>query len=179
MKRVYDISLSSDARLAVSRGFDGFGVVWDLRTNRKVQDIYSYGLALAPNGHTLVSTWAREPRTQLMHPLEGGEPVEILAGKPVGAVAIDGAGTTVAACGSTPKGPVVWLASAGDGEPVGEIAIPPAAGAAEPAAAICAAFSTSGRFLVIGTSDGRVVRADVARRTVVDTWTRLASHQRA
>jgi len=65
---------------------------------------------------------------------------------------------------------MVWLVRAGDGEGVGEIAIPPAAGAVEPPAAVCAAFSASTRFLAIGVSDGRVVRADVARRTVVDVW---------
>ena len=31
LKAIYDVALSANARFALSRGFDGFGLVWDLR----------------------------------------------------------------------------------------------------------------------------------------------------
>lgn len=172
LKRVYDIALSSDARYAATRGFDGFGVVWDLLLNRKERDITSYGFALGGTRPTLVSTLGRDPHTELLHLAEvnGGEPRKILAGKLIGSVAIDPAGAMVAACGSSSQAAMVWLVRARDGEGVGEITVPQAVGATAPPAALCAAFSANGKFLAIGLSDGRVVRADIARRTIVDVW---------
>jgi len=50
LRQMYAIALSSDARYAATRGFDGFATVWDLRFNERVCDLFSYGFAFGPRG---------------------------------------------------------------------------------------------------------------------------------
>ena len=174
LRKVYAIALSSDARYAVTRGFDGFGTVWDLRFNEQVCDLFSYGFAMGPRGRLVASTPGREPGMELRSITPGGrigEPLRLLSDRMIRGVAIDPAGTTVAAAGTAADGrAAVWLLDPADGRIRGEIPLTGAADASEPTAAGDAAFSPDGRFLAASSSDGRIVRIDVADRTIVDTW---------
>lgn len=174
LRRVYEIALSSDARYAATRGFDGFGKVWDLRFNREVCDLLSYGLAFGPRGRLLASTPGLQPGVDLLAiPPEPPDrkPLRILPGRMIRGVAIDPAGTTVAAAGETiDGGAAVWLVEPAGGQLRGEIAIPQPAGADAATAATAVAFSADGGMLAAATSDGQVVRIDVAARKILDAW---------
>lgn len=174
LRKVYEIALSNDARYAATRGFDGFGKVWDLRFDEQVCDLFSYGFAFGPRGRLLASTPGREPGMELLtieFRQRNGDPLRLLPDHMIRGVAIDAAGATVAAAGGSADGrAAVWLLDPADGRIRGEILLPRMAAADEPAAAGHAAFSTDGRFLAASASDGRIVRIDVAGRSIADTW---------
>lgn len=174
LRKVYEIALSSDARYAATRGFDGFGTVWDLRFNERVCDLFSYGFAFGPRGRLLASTPGREPGLELraIEPRrQDREPLRLLPERMIRGVAIDAAGATVAAAGESADGrATVWLLDPADGRMLGEVRLPRAADESEPAAAGHAAFSADGRFLAASSSDGQIVRIDVAGRSIVDAW---------
>jgi WD40 repeat protein len=169
LKQVYDIALSANARFAVSRGFDGFGMVWDLRVNRKRLDLFSYGFALGSNDAFLVSTPQRQPGAQVFRLRDGETPLGILADKRIQCVAVDPTGV-VAACGSvSDQSGKVLLVSVEDGQITGEIEIPGITGGDNVAAATALQFSSDGGHILIGCSDGRIIKADVSTQQILET----------
>lgn len=169
LTHVYDIALSANARFAVSRGFDGFGVVWDLRVNRKLHDLFSYGFALGPNDAFLVSTPRRQPGAQLFRLRDGDTARKILDDKTVNCVAVDPTGATVACGISSDAAGKVLLVGAVDGESMGEVEIPGTSGD-NSAAATAMQFSSDGHAVLIGCSDSRVLRADASTQQILETY---------
>lgn len=170
LKAIYEIALSTNGRFAVSRGFDGFGVVWDLRVDRKRSDLFSYGFALAPNEGFLVSTPLRQPGVQVHSLVDATEPRQLLPGQQVSRVAVDPTSTTIACAVMTDPAPVVKLIDAKSGEERGSIVIPnpPGAAAAEPVGDL--AFSSDGRWLLVASGSGRILRADVDAERILDEY---------
>jgi WD40 repeat protein len=179
LRAVYDIALSSDGRYAATRGFDGFGKVWDVGRNREVTALNSYGFAFGPRGRILVSSTRLEPGAEIFQIPPAGadaEPLRILPEHRVNQVAIDLAGRAVAAAGESGNQAVVWLVDPNAGRLLSTIPIPKRALATEATSALGVAFSADGKRLAAGTSDGQVVRIDLATRKVLDTW-RLADDE--
>lgn len=170
LKAIYEIALSTNGRFAVSRGFDGFGVIWDLRVDRKRSDLFSYGFALAANEAFLVSTPLRQPGIQVLSLLDGAEPRKLLPGQMVSRVAVDPTSTTIAAAVVTDRSVVVKLIDAKSGEERGAIAIPNPPGATDPDSVGDLAFSSEGSGLLIACGSGRVLRADVLGEQILDEY---------
>lgn len=170
LKAIYEIALSTNGRFAVSRGFDGFGVIWDLRVDRKRSDLFSYGFALASNEAFLVSTPLRQPGIQVLSLLDGTEPRKLLPGQMVSRVAVDPTGTTIAAAVITDRAAVVKLIDVKSGEERGAIALPNPPGATDPDSVGDLAFSSEGSGLLIACGSGRVLRADVVGAQILDEY---------
>ncbi len=182
LRKVYEIALSSDARYAATRGFDGFGRVWDLRLDREVAPLHAYGFAFGPQGRFIASTFGRDPGMEILHlwpRKKPDEPLRVLPEHRVQGVAVDDTGTRAVATGGSDDGSaMVWLLDADDGQLAGQVTIPPSPKTTEPIAALAPAFSADSRALVVGVSDGRIARIDVTALEVVDTW-RLPSGSQA
>jgi len=174
LRKVYDIALSSDARYAATRGFDGLGRVWDFRYGREVVALHSYGFAFGSKGRFIVSTFGHEPGAEILHiwpRARADDPLHILPEQRVHGVAVDDTGECVVATGGSEDGSaVVWLVDPDTGRTTGEVTIPRSAETTEPAAAFSPTFSADGRLLAVCVSDGRIVRIDVATREAVDIW---------
>ncbi len=61
MRTLYDIAISPDGQFAAARGFDGFGVLWDLNKNQKATDLFSYMFAFDSGSKYLFSAPMRQP----------------------------------------------------------------------------------------------------------------------
>jgi len=174
LRKVYDIALSSDARYAATRGFDGFGRVWDFRNGREVVALHSYGFAFGRNGRFIVSTFGHEPGAEILHiwpRARADDPLRILPEQRVHGVAVDDTGGCIVATGGSEDGSaVIWFIDPDEGRTTGHVTIPRPAETIGPAAAFAPAFAPGGRLVAAGISDGRIARIDVATHDVVDIW---------
>ena len=96
LRALYEIALSPDGRHGLSRGFDGFGTVWDLREDRELMSLFSYAFAFHPDGRSFVTAPRRLPGASLFR-LKDQRETELATGEaPVHRVAFDPAGRLVA-----------------------------------------------------------------------------------
>ena len=169
MRAMYDVCLSSNARFALARGFDGFGTLWDLRVNRKVTDLFTYGFAFDPRERFCTSFARRQPGVKCLRLAEGGEPTTFLEDAMVQCLAIDPTGDLLA-CGC-PQGDasVVRLIQSADGQEMGTITLPESRDGNGPPGPTALAFSGNGQVLAIGLSDARVLRVNVSSQEVTET----------
>ncbi|MBM4093301.1 MAG: hypothetical protein FJ276_28400, partial [Planctomycetes bacterium] len=171
LRAMYEVALSSNARFALARGFDGFGTLWDLRTNRKMTELFTYGFAFEPRERFCVSFARRQPGVEIRRFADGAEPTTILEDAMVQCLAIDPTGNLLA-CGCTDgDASSVRLILSADGQERGTVPLPAARDGNGSPGPMSLAFSGNGEVLAIGLSDARVLRVNVSSQEVTETHT--------
>ena len=169
MRAMYEVALSSNARFALARGFDGFGTLWDLRTNRKMTDLFTYGFAFESRERFCVSFARRQPGAKILRLADGEEPTTVLEDAMVQCLAIDPTGNLLA-CGCTHgDASSVRLIQPADGQEMGTVPLPEARDGNGLPGPMSLAFSGNGEVLAIGLSDARVLRVNVSSQQITDT----------
>lgn len=175
LRCLYDIAISPDASYAAGRGFDGFGVLWDLTNNQQVTDLFSYMFAFAPNGKYLVSAARRQPGMQLIGNASGSDPIQLAENQMVASLAIDPTGHTLAyATSSFDQPPGIVLAQLPSGRLQSQWALPSSGGENE-VGVTALSFSRDGQRLLAGCTNGRVLCYHVPRKELEKTHRFLGS----
>jgi hypothetical protein len=164
LRHLYEVAISPDARYAAGRGFDGFGVVWDLRANKKVVSLFSYMFAFDPRSRFLVTGPRRRPGAELIWLGRGTERTPFAPEQLVNCFAIDPTGQTVAYARTMRDEPcAVVLYDVAAGREMRSLEIPDDRPDGEIRLGVSAlGFSADGRHLLVGCGDGYVHRVDIA-----------------
>jgi WD40 repeat protein len=96
LRSLYEILLSPNAHFAAARGFDGFGVLWDLQRNEKAADLFCYLFAFDPAGRFLVTAPRRQPGASLIQLDDPASPRQLVPTASIQCLAIEPAGKTIA-----------------------------------------------------------------------------------
>ncbi len=125
LRMLYDISLAPDSHYAAARGFDGFGVLWDLRNNKKVTDLFSYMFAFDPNNRFLVTAPRRRPGAELLQFARISKPIVVLQDQSINGLAVAPNGGTIALAIATWDEPgEVVLMDTGSGRELRRLTLP-------------------------------------------------------
>jgi WD40 repeat protein len=146
-----------------------FGTLWDLRTNRKMSDLFTYGFAFEPRERFYASFARRQPGVTILRLAEGAEPTTFLEDAMVQCLAIDPTGNLLA-CGCLQgDASLVRLIQSADGQDRGTVTLPEARDGNGPPGPTSLAFSGNGEVLAIGLSDARILRVNVSSQQVTET----------
>lgn len=175
MRSLYAIAISPDGHYAAARGFDGFGVLWDLQKDRKVTDLFAYMFAFNPTRKFLVTAPGREPGAQLIRLGQEAESLHFAQEQSVGCLAIDPTGRLISyATRGWDKPSHVVLADGNTGRTIREYTISQR-GNEDKVGVMALCFSRDGRQLVIGRTDGCVQCLDTDTMQVQRTYRFLGS----
>jgi WD40 repeat protein len=176
---MYDIVLSPNAQFALSRGFDGFGKLWDLSKDREVLPLFTYAFLFSKDGKLFASAPKRQPGVllaQVEHPeakttLAKSSSINIMAFNASGEILAVG-GTAVGkgvalfsgivSLWNTKNHELLWEWMADDRKEVVTDSVPTAI-----------AFSSDGKSLLVACSNNTVVdlvELSVSQHKVGRTW---------
>lgn len=170
MPPLYEVALCPKGRYTAARGFDGFGVIWDLEKDRQVMPLFSYTFAFSPDGLSLVTAPRRLPGASIFRLADGHETKLLAEKSSYFHVAFDRTGRLVA--GMTGNSIHLWDAQGGTLVRIIELdqfAREEGSGGSEPwALSMC--FSSDSRRMVIGCSDGRIFLIGVQDGGLQRAW---------
>lgn len=167
LRRLDEIAISNDSRFAAARGFDAFGTLWDLHKDKKVTGLYCFMLEFDPACKYLITGQRLIRGARLIRMGTDGQQPRLLTNRTMVSLTVHPSGKTIA------------LGAKGWGEPSTVVLVKAASGRqlrelnvfkeSKPTIAAMR-FSKTGKRLLVGSTDSRVLCIDVATGDIVPTF---------